>query len=820
METKMSAEEENSSSSDSCNEEDDIEKDLLRQAEMLESQLSTNKYLYDVHIEVINIYRKLSDLNSMREAYQRFRECFPLTPKIWLEWIKDEIKIASTQEEQENIFSLFDAAVDDYLSVNVWIEYAQYSIGTSNIQTTRSILERGLTSAGLHVSEGSLLWDTLRELEHAHLSLYQENSEEWKSQIKRLVEVFRRQLSVPLLNMENTYQEWTDWYKSLPDGLVDSGPVEWGYKKAIQTLETYKPFEDRLISADSAELYDIYKEYIKEVKDTSTVLCLYERAILPLCLTPVLWEDYIKYCFKLREVVLKVGTRAIRNCTWSEPLWIARLRALEFHKSDEKEIMECFEQGVINISPSPPLEFWFSFLEYYHRNSDDQKKLDKLFSQAVQQIGHENDPIYKVSRWHARLLAKRGDMESARKVWNNIVNDQQNKGSVNAWLEYANLEKQYGEVNQVRNIFKRALFACKDWPQYIADEWLMLERESGTLEDIMKCEEKCKNVLRTASQYTQKNSDVQYKRDSDRSISRKRKSEEEPFRMGSKRRYEDSGRHREANEDFNFRKLRVSQETKKPQDTFTRDKRVSKPIENKDPKTTVFVSNIHPTVSEETLKELFPNALNISIVLDKNGKSRCFGYIQFSKEEECMTALARDRVPINGRPVFISELKSDKSEKKTFKYAQSTEENKLFLKGLPILKTKEDVEQIFKEYNPIDVRLITKKNGESKGIAFVDFKTAEEAQKALKEIQPLKIEDQEITVAISAPPPKKPNDKFSKPELREPIRHARSKLQVPMMPRSLLVKSSAEKAVDNGKVESVNKTTKSNADFRNMFLKK
>lgn len=45
----------------------------------------------------------------------------------------------------------------------------------------------------------------------------------------------------------------------------------------------------------------------------------------------------------------------------------------------------------------------------------------------------------------------------------------------------------------------------------------------------------------------------------------------------------------------------------------------------KNPKTTVFVSNLHFTVDEEKLKELFPNAFLLEIVKDNKGKSRCYG---------------------------------------------------------------------------------------------------------------------------------------------------------------------------------------------------
>nr|CAH7761239.1 unnamed protein product [Callosobruchus chinensis] len=324
--------------SDSESSSDDEDKEVMAKIEDLEKQISCNKYLYDAHLELVELYRKLGDLNSLRESYQRFHECFPLTPKIWLNWIKDEIKIASSDKEKKHIFELFDKAVEDYLSVELWMEYAQYSIGVSDLQTTRSIIERGLNCAGLHASEGHLLWDTLRELENAHLSLQEKDSEEWAAQVKRLGDIFKRQLSVPLMNMENTYEEWQQWYSSLPEALYDPKPVEWGYKKARKTLDDYRPFEERLLIAENEELDHIYREYIKMVKDPSTAICLYERAVLPLCLSPNVWADYCAYVMKLGETALKVAERALRNCPWSEELWIWKLRVLEWLQKDSKEV--------------------------------------------------------------------------------------------------------------------------------------------------------------------------------------------------------------------------------------------------------------------------------------------------------------------------------------------------------------------------------------------------------------------------------------------------------------------------------------------------
>lgn len=84
--------------------------------------------------------------------------------------------------------------------------------------------------------------------------------------------------------------------------------------------------------------------------------------------------------------------------------------------------------GLNSISPNVGLELWLSYLEYICRNNSDPTKIDKLFAQAIQQFGVENDSSSKVSRWYARLLTKRGDMLSARKIWNSIMSHQANKG--------------------------------------------------------------------------------------------------------------------------------------------------------------------------------------------------------------------------------------------------------------------------------------------------------------------------------------------------------------------------------------------------------
>lgn len=219
--------------------------------------------------------------------------------------------------------------------------------------------------------------------------------------------MFKRQLSVPLLGMESTHYEFEQWLEQLPAGHgLDKKAVDWGYERALKNLEKYKPFEDRLrIAVEEDEIRHIYKEYIKVVSDPSTVLNLYERAVAQLCLNSEVWADYCSYTFKLGEVSLSVSERALRNCPWSENLWVWRLRILENHSVGEEEIMKHFEQGVSCVSP-PALELWLAYIEYTRRNSKSPEKVHKLFEQAIEQVGRGGDPTYKLLRYCLIIVLK------------------------------------------------------------------------------------------------------------------------------------------------------------------------------------------------------------------------------------------------------------------------------------------------------------------------------------------------------------------------------------------------------------------------------
>jgi hypothetical protein len=65
------------------------------------------------------LLEKLDNLEGLRLAREDLHQVYPLNPSLWLRWLRDEVPLASTQEEREKVKNLFDSAVADYLCKHV-----------------------------------------------------------------------------------------------------------------------------------------------------------------------------------------------------------------------------------------------------------------------------------------------------------------------------------------------------------------------------------------------------------------------------------------------------------------------------------------------------------------------------------------------------------------------------------------------------------------------------------------------------------------------------------------------------------------------------
>lgn len=59
-------------------------------------------------------FSSLSDLDKIRQSCELFSVVYPLSPEIWLKWLRIEVATSTSDEELENANKLFKRALSDY----------------------------------------------------------------------------------------------------------------------------------------------------------------------------------------------------------------------------------------------------------------------------------------------------------------------------------------------------------------------------------------------------------------------------------------------------------------------------------------------------------------------------------------------------------------------------------------------------------------------------------------------------------------------------------------------------------------------------------
>ncbi|XP_018772210.3 squamous cell carcinoma antigen recognized by T-cells 3 isoform X2 [Serinus canaria] len=804
--------------SDSSGDGEDEEKENEAEIQRLEEQLSINAFDYNCHLDLIKLLRQEGELVKLRRARQKMSELFPLTEEIWLDWLKDEIKMASEISEREKVYELFERAVKDYICPEIWLEYAQYSIGgigqEGGIERVRSIFERALTAVGLHVTKGTALWEAYREFENAILETAQpapgsipspEQQQVLCSQLEKIHTLFRRQLGIPLLDMEASYAEYEEWSEEpIPETTIKN------YKKALQQLEKCKPYEEALLGAETPKLaeYQAYIDFEMKAGDPARIQLIYERALAENCLVPDLWARYNQYLdrqLKVKELVLSAHDRAVRNCPWTVGLWIRYLLAMERHRVEHSIISEMFEKALNAgfIQATDYVEIWQAYLDYLRRRvdftQDSSKELEELrsaFARAVEYLKQEveerfsesGDPSCTIMQNWARVEARLcNNMQKARELWDNIMT-KGNAKYANMWLEYYNLERAHGDTQHCRKALHRAVQCTSDYPEHVCEVLLTLERIEGTLEDWDAAVQKTENRLARVNEQRAKAAEKEAalaKQEEERAEQRKQaRAEKKASKKAKKTR---TGDKRKADEDdegewgqeeeLPSKRLRGEGDGVLPEEDmevetglFGRSEKPDGPAAPKEKastsrkdipkvfhdsskdKVTVFVSNLSYTMAEpETkLRELFASCgevVEVRAVFNNKGIFRGYCYVQFREEEAARQALALDRTAVEGRPMFVSPCvdKNKNPDFKVFRYSTTLEKHKLFISGLPFSCTKEELEEVCKAHGNVkDIRLVTNRAGKPKGLAYVEYENEAQASQAVLKMDGLTVKDHVI----------------------------------------------------------------------------
>ncbi|GAB2267572.1 poly(A) binding protein Pab2 [Dionaea muscipula] len=162
----------------------------------------------------------------------------------------------------------------------------------------------------------------------------------------------------------------------------------------------------------------------------------------------------------------------------------------------------------------------------------------------------------------------------------------------------------------------------------------------------------------------------------------------------------------------------------------------------------VYVKNLSESTVDEDLKKVFGQygIITSSVVMrDANGKSKCFGFVNFEKTDDAARAVEA----LNGKKFDDNEWYVGKAQKKTereaelkLQFEQSIKETvekhqgaNLYIKNLDDSIDDEKLKGLFSSFGTIiSCKVMRDPNGISRGSGFVSFSSAEEASRALMEM--------------------------------------------------------------------------------------
>ncbi|GAB4820618.1 hypothetical protein N2152v2_007664 [Parachlorella kessleri] len=508
---QQEGQEDSSSDSESDLDAADVSEEDSRRIMELEAALQENPNQYDTHVQYLEVLRRCGMKERLREARHAMAALFPLSESLWLDWVGDELEGLAGEEDIPRIARLLEASVGDYLSINLWLQYLGFvkeldpevsGRTPQGLAKMRDLFERALTAGGLHVAEGSRLWEAFRSFEEDLLE--ESPSQEQAEKVRAL---FHRQLGVPLADGADTLAAFKAWEQTqqgaetaqfeVPAHVLSS------YKKAQKLVDLRKPYEEAVGPghAVDAELLAAYMAYIKAEEahgEPARVQIMFERAMAVFPVTHYLWQQYARYLeahLKIPAIIQQTYQRAVRNCPWVGELWCRYLRALERAGAVDEQHALIFQEALaagLQYIPIPFMPGYEDLLGVYLarldflRRQGDAERLRSTFQEASKrlQAAFPEALDRTLTQYWADCEAAAGDMAAARSVWEAALKSVAGRYA-DCWQAYIELERRLGNAREARGLYKRCYSRRLEegGQAVLCEAWLRFERELGSEED-------------------------------------------------------------------------------------------------------------------------------------------------------------------------------------------------------------------------------------------------------------------------------------------------------------------------------------------------
>ncbi|VDM95406.1 unnamed protein product [Thelazia callipaeda] len=807
---------------------------------------------YQYRMKLIMALRQNGELKAAREQRECISQIYLMPPSFWMDWIEDE---KSDKGDKDVLKLIFERACRDFHSPDIYLEYVQWACGVS-LEFAREKMEEAVIKVGVRADYASVIWNVYLDFEKMILTSM--NGEKDEKQRQLVESLYYRLLCIPHISIEESWSE----YKSFTDGKV-SDQCRKAFELSAQYVSDLLQYEKRLYDATDVDeklisLLD-YIAFEKHSNDPARIQMIFERSLCTLASYPNsnIWLQYGNWLdteLKLPQISVDVYARAVRHAPCSA-LWQQYFSALERSNAPSEEIDSKWPDAQDSITTADEgFSLYRTYIYLLRRrvaskgNSDYTIVLEK-FEEGASFLSekfesHWDNPKAQYRKNYALFLytvAKQPD--KARKIWNDILASGSGHLAA-AWIEAANLERFFGTLNNARKLLYRAINSASDHPFTVFEALIQFEREVGTIEELDIALAKVNSQAVRISSRGEKSKfegGSSRKRRKERTLNfvdKKKKienaSNEEPESAAYDRELKnlsesvaidhneieigDSGHNKVDNDGFVIPQLPPTMskiEATSSEDVLP----VSINNDSAQQQNTVFISNLDFKLTKERLEEIFPNAKEVRLIYRGMSKlNKGFGYVDFSTEIEAQEALKMDRKHIDGRPLYVSKYKSQKGKPSEFRYNIGLEKNKVFVNNIHYDASEDQLKEIFKVFGTIrDIRIVTHKSGKSKGCAYIEYETDEDAANAVRSGENLFLLERKLAVAISNPPKRKDQQQSSSTSTN--LSHKRSKIT--LIPRALtrtVAAPSGHDDVESNGLKASSNIKMSNEQFRS-FLK-
>lgn len=685
--------------------------------------MTENPYDYQAHVQLIQLYRTSGNFEETRAAREHFRSLLLLKEQEWIEWLEDELSMLSNFDYIKN---LFDSALKDRLSVQIWLMYLKYFTENSNLIDAASEFRRGCAFAGWDIKLGQKIWILYAITAGIDLN-------------KTAV------ISIPFLPSSIDEIENTLFIK-----LIRPESIRF----------------DSFVSFESTDFSNSFKNYISAIKSSKTLsspdkltLCrvTLERA-LNLSDSFEIWSFYINFLrdeMNVPSIILSVSERLTRAHPLNPLSWTLYFESLERSGKFLEMIEEVWKEKIPKILLQSSLENFVSLqlarLDSLRRSAGPADVLINAFKTAIyeeeQHFGgrkHEPaDPQDRLSRYFAHVLASMNEMERCRQVWEQLLKVHSREAGF--WLEYLQQEKTVAfpstaDKSKVSSLYKRAVAAVSDYPETIFYEYIQFERQNGSLEslfDAHKRIEKQRALILQRSEQQKDQSKIKGSSGHKRTKQEVREEEKDGINVNT------------------------SQQPQQPQQQS----------QQFDPNATLFVNNFPFEFDEPAIilhfNNLFtrlPSSMTLgSSVLVKsvrmhrkpNGSFKGHATVEFDSESTAtaiLTTFPKELLEGTGRPIFLTKYTSpletnNRGSSTGGRSIESSDSKTLFISNLSLEPTDKEIHSLLADTQFLQIRRPPGRN-----FAYVEYEKEEIAADALSKLNGLEISGQKIRVAFSKPP--------------------------------------------------------------------